>query len=65
MSAYPGDDVLETFAQGACAQRFAGYVGVDYLDSTLFFTYLLPSARSWEQDETATCSASSPPPAAS
>ncbi|WAX57740.1 septum formation family protein [Jatrophihabitans cynanchi] len=48
-SSYPGEDVLTTFAQGACAQRYRGYVGVDYLDSTLFFTYLLPSARSWEQ----------------
>jgi Septum formation len=49
-SSYPGDDVLTTFAQGACAQRYSGYVGVDYLDSKLFFTYLLPSARSWEQE---------------
>lgn len=49
-SAFPGADVLTTFAQGACAQAYAGYVGVDYLDSSLFFTYLLPSARSWEQD---------------
>ncbi|MDT4989637.1 MAG: hypothetical protein QOI74_3731 [Micromonosporaceae bacterium] len=49
-SAYPGDDVLTTFAQGACAQRFTDYVGVNYLDSKLYFTYLLPSARSWEQD---------------
>jgi hypothetical protein len=49
-SAYPGSDQLSTFAKGACAQRFGGYVGVDYLDSDLYFTYLLPSARSWEQD---------------
>ena len=49
-STYPGSDVLTTFAQGTCAQRYSGYVGVDYLDSTLYFTYLLPSARSWEQD---------------
>lgn len=48
-SSYPGDDVLSNFAQGACAQRFTNYVGVDYLDSKLFFTYLLPSARSWQQ----------------
>ena len=48
-SSYPGEDVLTTFAQGACAQHYRGYVGVDYLDSALFFTYLLPSARSWEQ----------------
>jgi len=50
-SAFPGNDILSTFAQGACAQRYAGYVGVDYLDSSLFFTYLLPSARSWEQND--------------
>lgn len=49
-SAYPGNDQLATFAKGACAQRFGAYVGVDYLDSSLYFTYLLPSARSWEQD---------------
>jgi hypothetical protein len=48
--AYPGGDVLDKFAKGACAQRFTAYVGVDYLDSKLFYTYLLPSARSWEQD---------------
>lgn len=50
-SAYPGSDELATFAKGACAQRFGAYVGVDYLDSSLYFTYLLPSARSWEQDK--------------
>lgn len=48
---YPGPDVLDKFAKGACAQRFTGYVGVDYTQSKLFFTYLLPSARSWEQDD--------------
>lgn len=48
--AYPGADALDKFAKGACAQRFTNYVGVDYLDSKLFYTYLLPSARSWEQD---------------
>lgn len=48
-TSYPGGDVLTTFAQGVCAQRYGPYVGVDYLDSKLFFTYLLPSARSWTQ----------------
>jgi len=46
---YPGETVLKHFADGACAQRFADYVGVDYQDSSLFFTYLVPSARSWQQ----------------
>ena len=50
-SAYPGDAALKVFADGACAQRYAGYVGKDYLDSSYFFTYLLPSARGWEQQK--------------
>lgn len=49
--AYPGSDALSAFAQGACAQHYRSYVGVDYLDSSLFFTYLFPSARSWQSDD--------------
>lgn len=54
---YPGAAALTTFAQSACAQRFGPYVGVSYLDSKLFFTFLLPSARSWQQgdDRTIVC----------
>ncbi len=48
---YPGDDAIAKFAQGACAEKFGGYVGVNYLDSKLFFTYLAPSARSWQNDD--------------
>ena len=48
---YPGDDALTKFAQGACAGAYKKYVGVDYLDSKLFYTYLLPSARSWDDDD--------------
>ena len=48
---YPGDDTLTKFADGACAENYRGYVGVDYLDSELFFTYLLPSPRSWQEDD--------------
>ena len=48
---YPGDDALAKFANGACAGEYGKYVGVDYLDSALFYTYLLPSARSWENDD--------------
>ncbi|WP_042439248.1 septum formation family protein [Sanguibacter keddieii] len=46
---FPGDAALVTFADGACAEAFEDYVGVDYRDSTLYFTYLLPSARGWDQ----------------
>lgn len=46
---FPGDDALRGFADGRCAQEFEPYVGISYLDSPdLFFTYLLPSPRSWE-----------------
>jgi hypothetical protein len=55
--AYPGDAALQTFAQGSCLQQFKPYVGVAYEDSGLFFTFLLPSARSWTDvtDRTVTC----------
>lgn len=46
---FPGDAALVTFADGACAEGFESYVGVDYRDSALYFTYLLPSARGWDQ----------------
>lgn len=47
-SDYPGSDPLTQFATGACAQRFGSYVGVNYLDSKLYYTYLLPSPRGWQ-----------------
>lgn len=46
---FPGDAALVTFADGVCAEGFTDYVGVDYRDSALYFTYLLPSARGWDQ----------------
>lgn len=51
---FPGDAALKSFADGTCAEEFEGYVGVDYRDSSLYFTYLVPSARSWEQDDDTT-----------
>ncbi len=47
--AYPGDSALSAFADGACLEKYQGYVGVAYQDSKLFYTYLLPSARSWNE----------------
>ncbi len=58
---FPGDDALTQFAQGACAEKFGSYVGISYLDSSLFFTYLLPSPRSWQdEDRSVVCFVSSP-----
>lgn len=48
---YPGDAVLDKYAQGACAEKYVGYVGIAYPDSGLWMTYLYPSARSWQQSK--------------
>jgi hypothetical protein len=48
---YPGNATLDTFAKGACAQAFTSYIGINYPDSSLWMTYLLPSARSWQQGD--------------
>lgn len=53
---YPGAQSLQKFANAKCLQHFAGFVGVAYQHSTLFYTYLLPSVRSWAAgDRTVTC----------
>lgn len=53
---YPGATKLETFANAECLQQFDGFVGVPYQQSSLFYTYLLPSVRSWASgDRTVTC----------
>jgi hypothetical protein len=53
---YPGASELKTYADGHCLQHFQPFVGIDYQDSTLFYTYLLPSVRSWAAgDRTVTC----------
>lgn len=55
-SDYPGAAALESFANAGCLQHFQPYVGVAYEDSSLFYTYLLPSVRSWtEEDRTVVC----------
>jgi hypothetical protein len=48
---YPGESKLDTFAKGVCGQHYESYVGVAYQDSSLFFTYLMPSARSWQDGD--------------
>lgn len=53
---YPGTTQLETFANGNCLEHYQSYVGVAYQHSSLFFTYLLPSVRSWAaNDRTIVC----------
>ncbi|MGH8980265.1 MAG: septum formation family protein [Acidimicrobiales bacterium] len=55
-STYPTSAKLDSFANAACLDHFAGYVGIPYQQSSLFFTYLLPSVRSWaDGDRTVVC----------
>jgi hypothetical protein len=48
---YPGDSKIQKYAEAACASAFQAYVGVNYLDSSLYDTYLAPSPRSWQDDD--------------
>jgi hypothetical protein len=50
-STYPGASKLESFANGSCLEHYQAYVGVPYQDSSLFYTYLLPSVRSWSAND--------------
>lgn len=54
---YPGDKALRDFADGACLEHYEPYVGTAYTDSSLFYTYLLPSARGWSdgKDRSVVC----------
>jgi hypothetical protein len=55
--AYPGDALLSNYANATCAESFESYVGVSYLNSSLYFTFLIPSARGWQEsdDRTVVC----------
>ena len=44
---FPGSNQLSDFADAACLDEFFGYVGIDYVDSELFFSYLLPTLSGW------------------
>ncbi|MGH9187372.1 MAG: septum formation family protein [Acidimicrobiales bacterium] len=50
-AAYPGESVLMEDAQSVCAAEFEPYVGTDYVNSGLFFTYLVPSVQSWQEED--------------
>ena len=49
--AFPGDATAGRVRRRDLRQNFEDYVGISYLDSSLFFTYLLPSARGWEESK--------------
>lgn len=55
-SKYPAPTKLDGFANAACLDRFSSFDGIPYQRSKLYFTYLLPSVRSWaDGDRTVVC----------
>ncbi|MDA8075798.1 MAG: septum formation family protein [Actinomycetota bacterium] len=55
-STYPAPTKLDAFANAACLDHFASFDGIPYQQSKLYFTYLLPSVRSWaDGDRTVVC----------
>lgn len=51
IDAYPGERELANRAEHECIREFPDYVGVDLVDSELFYTYMIPSIRSWQDDD--------------
>jgi len=54
---YPGADALQVFAEQSCIDKFFGYVGVELSQSILYYTYVYPSATSWnnKSDRSVVC----------
>ena len=54
---YPGRPALQRFAAPACRAAVRGYLGTTTLDPSLTLSYLVPSAKSWadEDDRQITC----------
>jgi Septum formation len=48
---YPGTEELEKFAQRECLGAFEPYVGISAFDSTLFFTWMVPSLDGWNDKD--------------
>jgi hypothetical protein len=46
-STFPGDAAMAAAGDEGCEGAFEDYVGVAYLDSALYYTYLLPTQESW------------------
>ena len=48
---YPGFEALEETAQARCLAQFEDYVGIGVFDSTLFYSWLVPTLTSWDRED--------------
>jgi hypothetical protein len=50
-SVYPGVEALGSFAQVTCLSAFEDFVGISAFDSSLSYTWLVPSLQSWNDKD--------------
>jgi hypothetical protein len=48
---YPGVDALGEFVQVECLERFEPFVGTSAFDSTLSYTWLVPTLSGWNDED--------------
>jgi hypothetical protein len=48
---YPGFEALEAEAQSECLKAFEPYVKTNPFDSQLFVSWMLPTLKSWEDEQ--------------
>ena len=46
---YPGMSAIDAEAEANCGAAFEDFVGISYDESTLGYSYLTPTQRSWEE----------------
>jgi hypothetical protein len=48
---YPGEEALSSFAQVECLSEFEKFVGISAFDSSLSYTWIVPSLDGWNNDD--------------
>jgi hypothetical protein len=51
--AFPSDEAVTAFAETECVPAFNAYVGMDYQDSALYFSWFAPSTETWDDGDRA------------
>jgi hypothetical protein len=48
---YPGEEELSSFAQVECLSEFERFVGISAFDSSLSYTWIVPSLDGWNKED--------------
>ena len=58
---FPSDAAVDTFVEAECVTAFSQYVGMDYAQSALYFSWFAPSTETWSDgDRDVQCAAYDP-----